>query len=131
MSQAICAIQAPNGNILVSDELLDRVIEITPAGTLVRIVMTAKDGLDGPFGIAVREGSLYACSPSQQKIWKVELASRSVSVWWDATGIASPRDSVFRDNDAIVTESDGDDLERVSLAGQWLGTWVDSDGVTA
>jgi len=131
MSQAICAIGAPNGNILVSDELLDRVIEITPAGTLVRVVMNAKDGLDGPFGITVRDESLYACSPSQQKIWKVELASRAVSVWWDAAGIAAPRDIVFRENDAIVTDSEGEDLERLSLAGQWLGTWVDSDGVTA
>jgi hypothetical protein len=131
MSQAICAIGSPSGTILVSDELLDRVIEITPAGQLVRVVIGPKDGLDGPFGIDVRDGAVYVCSRVQQRIWKVVLATRAVSIWWDATGIAGPRDIVFRANDAIVTDSDGDDLERVSLDGQWLGTWVDSDGVTA
>ena len=130
MSQAICAIGSPSGTILVSDELLDRVIEITPTGQLIRIVIGPKDGLDGPFGIEVRDGAVYVCSRVQQRIWKVVLATREISIWWDATGIAGPRDIVFRANDAIVTDSDGDDLERVSLDGQWLGTWVDSDGVS-
>jgi hypothetical protein len=62
MSQAICAIGSPSGTILVSDELLDRVIEITPTGQLIRIVIGPKDGLDGPFGIEVRDGAVYVCS---------------------------------------------------------------------
>ena len=94
------------------------------------VVIGPEDGLDAPYGIKIREGQLYVCSRVQQRIWKVVLATRAVSVWWDATGIAGPRDIVFRESDAIVTDSDGHDLERLSLDGQWLETWVDSNGVT-
>ena len=129
-TQAQCAIGTPSGTILVSDEALDRVIEIDTDGDLIRVVIGPADGLDAPRGIEIREGQLYVCSRVQQRIWKVDLETRAVSVWWNAAGIAGPRDIVFRESDAIVTDSDGHDLERLSLDGQWLETWVDSNGVT-
>jgi DNA-binding beta-propeller fold protein YncE len=109
-TQAQCAIGTPSGTILVSDEVRDRVIEIDTDGDLIRVVIGPEDGLDAPYGIKIREGQLYVCSRVQQRIWKVDLETRAVSVWWNAAGIAGPRDIVFRESDAIVTDSDGHDL---------------------
>jgi len=131
MSQTICALGTPQGTIIATDELLDRVIEMSTSGQLLRVLMGPEDGLDGPFGMALHEGAAYVCSPSQQRIWKIDLATRASSVWWNAKGIAAPRDIVFRAHDALVTDSAGDDIERLSHQGEWLGTWVDSDGVIA
>ena len=124
------AIGLPSGTILVADLTLDRVVELEPDGDLLRVVIGPQDGLDEPLGIEVREGALYVCSRVQQRIWKVDLETRAVSTWWNATGVATPYDIVFRESDAIVVDADGDQLERVSLDGQWLGTLVTSNGVT-
>jgi formylglycine-generating enzyme required for sulfatase activity len=124
------AIGLPSGTILVTDITLDRVVELEPDGDLLRVVIGPQDGLDEPNGIEVREGALYVCSRPQKRIWKVDLGTRAVSVWWNATGVAAPYDIVFRESDAIVVDADGDQLERVSLDGQWLGTLVASNGIT-
>ncbi len=47
-----------------------------------------------------------------------------------AAGLGTPRDIVFRANDALVGESGGDDILSLSLAGALNGVWHASDGAT-
>jgi len=130
MVQPICAIESGRRTILVSDEIADAIFEYSYNGVFLGRVLEAADGLEAPFGIAIREGHLYITSPPQKRVWRSTVDGREFTVWWDGTATNStPRDIVFRTGDALVADSSKDAIERIDLAGAYLGLLVDSNGI--
>jgi len=130
MVQPICAIESGRGTILVSDEIADAIFEYSYNGVFLGRVVEAADGLEAPFGIAIRDGLLYITSPPQKRVWRSTVDGTELTVWWNGTDTNStPRDIVFRSDDALVADSSKDAIERIDLAGTYLGLLVDSDGI--
>jgi hypothetical protein len=129
--QPIAAIDSGFSSVLISDELADAVFEYSYNGVYLRTIVPTTAGIDSPFGMTIANGWLYVASPTQRKVYRCKPDGTELSVWWDAAPFnAAPRDLLVREGDVLVTDSQKDAIERVSFAGAYLGSLVDSDGIT-
>jgi len=128
LSQPINAIDSGRGTILVSDETNDNILEFSATGSYIGVFADAADGLDGTFGIALSRGQIYATSTVNGRIIRFNGDGSNASIW--ASGFGTPRDIAFRGDDALVTESTGDDILRFELSGVSQGIWHNSDGAS-
>lgn len=128
LSQPINAIDSGRGTILISDETNDNILEFSASGSFIGVFADAADGLDGTFGITTFNGQVYAASTVNNRIVRFDGDGSNATVW--ASGFGTPRDIAFRGDDALVTESAGDDIVRFNLAGVSQGLWHNSDGVS-
>ncbi len=129
LTQPINAINSGRGTILVSDETGDRVQEFNYNGSYVGLFADSSDGLDGPFGMTVYNSQVYVVSNVNDKIVRFELDGSNPVDWASVDG--SPRDIVFRETDALVSDSGSEDILRYDLSGNLLAPpFHESDGVS-
>lgn len=134
-STIIAAIHdAQNGRILVSDQVADAVFAYDMNGNFIETLVDASDGLDNIRGIAYRNNQLYVTVGGNTG-GLVDTIQRfdsdgSNRVTWASTAVASPFDILFRQNDALVSAINSDNIERYDLSGNHLDTFHNSDGVS-
>ena len=128
LSQPINAVDSGRGTVLVTDEVNDAVLEFGYNGAFLGTFADATDGLDGPFGLTVYNGQVYVTSNVNGRIVRFDSNGANPVIW--STGFGTPRDIVFRTGDALVSESAGDDIVQLSLAGALQSIWHNSDGVS-
>ncbi|NNF44953.1 MAG: hypothetical protein HKN62_18270 [Phycisphaerales bacterium] len=131
MMQPINAVDSGHETIYVSDENADAVFEYAADGTYLRTVADAAAGLDALQGLAVRDDTLYVGSRTASTIYAISADGASVTPW-ATDGVATPRDILFRADDALASDSNSSDenIERLAFDGSFLETWHDSDGTT-
>lgn len=127
ITQPINAIDSGRGTILVSEETSDTIQEFNYNGTYVGVFADSTDGIDGPNGLTRYNGQIYATSNVNGRIVRFDGDGSNATIW--AQGFGTPRDIEFRGNDALVSESAGDDILSFNLAGGLNGIWHASDGV--
>lgn len=130
MTQPINAILSDQGTVLVSDETADSIFEYSLSGAYLRTVSGPANGLDALNGISLRGGTIYAAIPNGPlagTIQAVDSVTGALTTFANSN-ILGARDLVFRSTDVIVTDSDDDNLEQLSLSGAYIATFHDSDG---
>ncbi len=133
MIQPINIVDSGRGTFLVSDENADAVLEYAITGEFIHVLAGPAQGLDALQGLTVYQGAAYVGSRTAKAIFRIDLETMEVTPWAENAG--TPRDIVFRGDDALVTNSDseangGENIERYALDGTFLSTLHDSDGVT-
>lgn len=128
LAQPINAIDSGRGTILVSDETNDSILEFGADGSFIGTFASAAAGIDGPFGLTRRNGQVYVASTINSRIVRIDDDGSNAITWASVNN--TPRDIVFRDNDALVSESGFDDILRYDLSGGSLGVFHNSDGAS-
>ena len=124
--QPINAIDSQDGTILVSDENADAVFEYAYDGSFLR---TVADNLDALQGITVVEGTAFVASRTGPAIYRIRIDNGDVSLFSDAAELGTPRDLAIGGS-VLVTNSGGENIERLDLDGVFVETFHDSDGAT-
>ncbi|GAB4456286.1 MAG: hypothetical protein OHK0029_13910 [Armatimonadaceae bacterium] len=130
----IHAINSGRGTILVSDQLLDSVREYDLNGNFIRTVTdNATSGIDNIRGIAVRGNDLFVTvggGTFTGTVQRIDLTTGArIGTFADVGG--SPWFVLFRENDALISNSSDDNISRVdALTGAILGVFHDSDGAS-
>ena len=138
--QPIQTIPTANGNFLIADEVLNHVAEYASDGTLVRVLAGPEHGVANAYSLCVSGGTVYFTAPREATgepalVWQVPLnGSAPPSVFFDFSALGDPRGIIRVQtsdfNGFYVGDSDGDDIERITLSGQALTPFHNSDGVT-
>lgn len=128
LTQPINAIDSGRGTFLVTDETSDTVLEFNAFGGFIGTFADASDGIDGPNGLTLFEGKVYVASNVNGRIVRLDGDGSNATNW--ATNVGTPRDIAFRGNDALITESAGDDIVRYNLDGTFNSIWHNSDGAS-
>ncbi len=138
LSTPINAIRSPQGTIYVSDQLDDAVREYKLDGGFVGTVVDASNGLDNIRGIDFYEGNLYVTVGGNNgglgdTIQRFD-ANGGSQITWATTNIDSPFDIIFRATTpvptALVANIDTENIDEYDTSGNFLGSFVDSDGVS-
>ena len=114
------AIDSGRGTILVSDQISDGVFEYNYDGSYVGVVADATDGLDNVRGITVYQNQLYVANQGNTgglggTVQRFDLDGSNQVTW--ASGIGSPWWIEFRSSDVLVSNSDTDTVDSLTLAG--------------
>lgn len=133
LTQPIQIVESGSGTFLITDEVRDALFEYSAQGVFLRELAGPKDGLDGAYGVCVRDGFAYITTGSVgKKIWRVALDGLSApTLFADWTTIGDPRGIQPYGDGFLVGNSGDDDLEILSAAGVLAPTpFHDSDGIT-
>ncbi|HMO36592.1 MAG TPA: hypothetical protein PKA06_11165, partial [Gemmatales bacterium] len=101
LQTSINAIQAPNGNILLSDQVNNAIYEYTLSGNLVGTVVGAAQGLQNIRGIAIHNNQLYVTvggGTHQNTVQRFNLDATGQQTFITNTNLVSPFDVFFRSN---------------------------------
>ncbi len=138
LSTPINAIESGRGTIFVSDQLDDAVREYAMDGSFLGTVVDATDGLDNIRGIEIYEGNLYVTVGGNtgglvDTIQRFDTNGGSQTTW-ATTNVDSPFDILFRRTTsvptALVANIDTENIDEYDTSGSFLGTFVDSDGIS-
>lgn len=132
LTQPIQAIPSGTGTILITDEVADKVFEYSASGVYIRTLAGPADGVDGAYGICVKDGVAYFTTGIGRKIFSVPIdGSAPASLFSDWTAIGDPRGIQPYGAGFLVGNSGDDDLEIMSSTGVVAATpFYDSDGIT-
>lgn len=133
LTQPIQIVDSGAGTLLVTDEVAKAVYEYSPSGAYVR---TLAEGLDGAFGICMKDGAAFVTSGFSNslggKIYRIALDGSAPVVWSDWTGIGDPRGILPYGTGFLVGNSIDDDLELVNATGAVQPVpFFDSDGIAS
>lgn len=132
MSLPLTPVDSGHGSILLSDQNADAIFEYGYDGSYIQTIAdNPTSGIDNVRGITVYNDQIYACvdgGTTPDSVQRFNMDGSGQTTW--ATGIGSPWYIKFRDNDALVSNSTGDLIERFDLAGNMLTPFHDSDGIT-
>ena len=131
--QPIQVVDSGVGTILITDEVVKAVYEYSPAGVYLR---TLASGLDGAFGICMKNGFAYVTSGFSNnlggKIYQIALDGSAPVVFSDWAGIGDPRGIIPYGDGFMVGNSTDDDLELVAVTGSVNPVpFFDSDGISS
>lgn len=131
LTQPIQIIDSGRGTLLVTDEVAKSVFEYSARGNYLA---TIASGLEGSFGICLRDGNAYVTSGFSAgvggKIYRIALDGSAPVVFSDWTGIGDPRGIVPYGAGFLVGNSIDDDLEVVGSTGSVNPVpFYNSDGI--
>ena len=131
LTQPIQIVDSGRGTLLVTDETARAVYEYAPNGTYVG---TLAAGLDGAYGICMRDGAAFVTSGFSNnlggKIYRIALDGSAPTVFSDWAGIGDPRGIAPYGAGFLVGNSTDDDLEVVTATGSVVPVpFFDSDGI--
>lgn len=114
-------------HILVSDQISDSVYEFSPTGAFLGILAGPSNGLDNIRGITVRGNHFYVTVGGNtgglnNTIQRFNLDGTG-QVTWASTNMNSPFDILFRDNDALISNSGNHLIQQYDLTGSFLNTF--------
>ena len=138
--QPIQIVPSGTGTLLIADETLNQVAEFAIDGTLIRVLAGPEHGVADAYSLCVSGGIVYFTAPrptaeDPSLIWQVPLnGSAAPSIFFDFSSLGNPRGIIRVQtadfNGFYVSDSDGDDIERITLGGQALTPFHNSDGVS-
>ena len=138
--QPIHVVPSGTGTLLIADEVLNQVAEFNTDGKLLRVLAGPDDGVISAYSLCVSGGVVYFTAPTTDPklpnyIWKVPLnGSAPASVFFDFSALGVPRGIVRVQTPTFdgfyVGDSAGDDIERITINGQALTPFHDSNGIT-
>jgi hypothetical protein len=138
--QPIQIVDSGRGTFLVTDLDARSLLEYSQDGVLLRTLAGPEHGVVSAYSVCVDAGIAYFTAPTtdpmlQNLIWKVPVdGSAPPSVFFDFSLLGVPRGIIRVQTAAFngfyVGDSDGDDIERITITGQALTPFHDSDGVT-
>lgn len=138
--QPIQVVPSGLGTLLMTDLDANALVELSASGEYIRTLAGPQHGLSNAFGVAVSGGFAYVTEPGLatgevSRIWKVPVdGSAPPSVFFDFTPLGIPRGIVRVQTPSFdgfyVGDQAGEDIERITIAGQALAPFHDSDGVT-
>lgn len=129
------AIDSGRGTVLVSDQISDGVYEYTYSGVYVRTIADQSSHLlDNIRGIAMYAGRLYitvGAGVFAGTVQRMNLDGTGQTTWAviqnrSGSGAGSPFDIAFLGSTALVSETNGSDIQRFDLNGGYQGLYVDS-----
>ncbi len=129
----IQAMLAPWGNVTVSDQLDDAVVEYDTSGSFVKILADINAGLDNVRGHNYRpdNGNIVvtvASGVNSDAIMEFDQSGGFIGnfIAPNAAVMDSPWDIIFRDSDVLVTASSSNAVHRYDLTGNYLDNLVPS-----
>ncbi|HMP16739.1 MAG TPA: hypothetical protein PKD72_06940, partial [Gemmatales bacterium] len=134
LQTSINAIQAPNGNILLSDQVNNAIYEYTLSGNLVGTVVGAAQGLQNIRGIAIHNNQLYVTvggGTHQNTVQRFNLDATGQQTFITNTNLVSPFDVFFRSNGEVLVSNgtastanpNFSRIQRFDIDGNFLGTF--------
>ncbi len=129
------AIDSGRSTILVSDQISDAVFEYSYSGVFLRTIADQPhNALDNIRGIAVWNGQLYVTVGAgifAGTIQRMNLDGSGQVTWaivqnQSGSGSGSPFDIEFFSGSALVSETNGNDIQKFDLSGNYQGLYVDS-----
>lgn len=138
--QPIQVVDSGRGTFLVTDLDAKALLEYSHDGVLIRTLAGPDDGVISAYSVCVDAGIAYFTSPTtdpkqQNLIWRVPVdGSAPPSVFFNFSALGAPRGIIRVQtptfNGFYVGDSEGDDIERITIGGQALTPFHNSDGVT-
>jgi hypothetical protein len=138
--QPIQILDSGRGTFLVTDLDAKSLLEYSHDGVLIRALAGPGDGVVSAYSVCVDAGFAYFTAPTtdpkqQNLIWKVPVdGSAPPSLFFDFSSLGTPRGIIRVQtptfNGFYVGDSEGDDIERITITGQALTPFHDSDGST-
>lgn len=138
--QPIQIVDSGRGTFLVTDLDARSLLEYSYEGALIRTVAGPDDGVISAYSVCIDGGMAYFTAPTTDPkqpnlIWKVPVdGSAPASVFFDFSPLGAPRGIIRVQtptfNGFYVGDSEGDDIERITITGQALSPFHDSDGTT-
>ena len=135
LSTPIEALLTPNATILVSDQIMDNIVEFDTLGAFIRVLFGGNTAiLDNCRGIAIRPvTNTVVATPSsgtnQDAIAEFDLNTGNYLGNFIAPNSAQmdgPWDIIFRSTDCLVSGQASNNVVRYDLNGNYLGTFVAS-----
>jgi hypothetical protein len=125
LSTPICAMQGPNGNIFVSDQIADAVFQYDTTGTLIGAFADASDGLNNIRGIDFFGTDLYVTDSGSNRIAVFDSMGAALA---DFTTSVDAFDILFlNDGRAMLTEIDTDDVRLYQAGGGSFTSLISTD----
>ena len=131
-------VDSGRGTFLVTDLDARALLEYSRDGTLIRALAGPEHGLVSAYSVCIDAGIAYFTAPTvdpkqQNLIWRVPVdGSAPPSVFFDFAALGVPRGIIRVQtptfNGFYVGDSAGDDIERITIGGQALTPFHDSDG---
>jgi len=138
--QPIQVVTTSAGTLLIADETLKQVAEFNTDGKLLRVLAGPDHGVVSAYSLCVSGGIVYFTAPTTDPklpnyIWSVPLnGSAPPSVFFDFSALGVPRGIIRVQTPSFdgfyVGDSAGDDIERITIGGQALSPFHNSDGIT-
>lgn len=138
--QPIQIIDSRRGTFLVTDLDARALLEYSREGVLLRSLAGPEHGVVSAYSVCIDAGMAYFTAPTtdptqQNLIWRVPVdGSAPPSVFFNFSGLGVPRGIIRVQNASFdgfyVGDSDGDDIERITISGQALTPFHNSDGVS-
>lgn len=138
--QPIQIVDSGRGTFLVTDLDARSLLEYSREGVLIRTLAGPDNGVVSAYSVCVDGGMAYFTAPTtnveqQNLIWKVPVdGSAAPSVFFDFSPLGVPRGIIRVQTPTFdgfyIGDSDGDDIERITIGGQALTPFHNSDGAT-
>lgn len=118
--------------VWVSDQLRDCILRFDSTGAFIDMFVGPSEGLDNVRGFEVADGKLWVTCGSGTFNGQIAVFDATTRAFLFSVSLGgSPFDCFLHNGEILVPNDTSNDIDRVSLAGEFIGKFVDSTAADA